>query len=107
MLIETLLEYPKNSDTEAQSFSISLRKHAGPKDATADIDALAPAEANPTNIIGKSYSPILNDDYVYPLPISSFSHLGHTTVALDVNAAAAKWALEQIEKNSGPESTNK
>ncbi|MFT4560161.1 MAG: hypothetical protein ACI92S_005558 [Planctomycetaceae bacterium] len=107
LLIETLLEYPKNSDTEAQSFSISLRKHAGPKDATADIDALAPAEANPTNIIGKSYSPILNDDYVYPLPISSFSHLGHTTVALDVNAAAAKWALEQIEKNSGPESTNK
>jgi len=103
LLIETLLEYQQNSGTKSQAFPKLLRKLAGPMDANADIDDFSPVEASPTNAIGKSYSPILNDDYRYPLPISSYSHLGQTTVALDVNAAAAKWALQQLAKSSLPE----
>jgi len=103
LLIETLLEYQQNLGTKSQSFPILLRKLAGPKDEPAATNNPLPAEAYPKNVIGRSYSQILTDGYTYPLAISTFSHLVHTTVAKDVNTAAAKWALQQLEKSSPPE----
>lgn len=103
LLIETLVEHQQNPGSTAKLFPILLRKLAGPKHETAATNNPLPAEAYPKNVIGKSYSPILTDGYTYPLPISTFSHLVHTTVANDVNTAAAKWALEQLEKSLPPE----
>ncbi|MGZ0170220.1 MAG: hypothetical protein ACKVHE_11740 [Planctomycetales bacterium] len=92
LLIETLLEYQLHSGSRSQSFSKSLRHFV--------------VEVFPTKTAAKTYSPILTDDYVYPLAISSYVHAGTRTLNQAANTAAAKWAFEQLEKSSPAEETD-